>query len=777
MEKFERFSHKTTVPIIDELGRKIDERTMLNIPFVELFPDEPFVIIDWTANGHKPSTEQLSQPIFYGSEKYYGCFMWGSAVKQGQTIGVTHDILYDVMAIKNVEDCQRAQRWLFANGYYGAGKGELNIKVLPPHTMTRWGLVEDGFGYVSREVVTAMNDPSNLPPVILGKSRDNFSSFQRLKWTEELAQEMTPLIMDKIMDMADPTLMLFSQGASFDRKSELVNLDPIMIEHPYVANALSRACADIYTRLATSIPVNGDYRLAVPTSEPTVCWPGHSGLIVEERYPVDSNGSLQAVDISTSKTEEERISKLEVVQYSLVNDLFHAKGCLGIADGMDCDVILCSEDIKVGKLEEWNILVFVNRWAAGSCAGVNASWAHDLQGLDHDGDGVKLVDCNDMPVYWQAVKDLHFQETPKLKKTKTPILTADNRPQFILRCMGNLVGFATNVTSTTFMVKDREMLSHNLGFSSEVALDKALNFFIKCGTDGLKTQIDMKDIESQLGVLQTNLRKQFGGMAPWTTWPNEFAFRRGIPLVDVELDELDTVNVKNAVKPFMDGTIAEICRLSLPNLQNVLETPIKTRLLTEFRDWAMSVPAVQMECAKVVQVWFNARNKRVNWSDPRSILDFRAEFNIEVQKWVQREQVDPKVAASALWRAAHSARSGDASGASVFIAFPEESNWIVKMKPGLKHGRSTIIVGLNFQLPGLDELDCEVKIIDMAKLQNGKMIVRKAVVAEVEGQIQPVGMPTNVIGVIAANADQPQVGMYIARIHRISSGAWRCELS
>jgi hypothetical protein len=77
----------------------------------------------------------------------------------------------------------------------------------------------------------------------------------------------------------------------------------------------------------------------------------------------------------------------------------------------------------------------------------------------------------------------------------------------------------------------------------------------------------------------------------------------------------------------------------------------------------------------------------------------------------------------------------------------------------------------------VDELDCEVKIIDMAKLQHGKMIVRKAVVAEVEGQVQPLDMPSNVIGVIASNADQPQVGSYFARIRKVSNGSWRCELA
>ena len=114
------------------------------------------------------------------------------------------------------------------------------------------------------------------------------------------------------------------------------------------------------------------------------------------------------------------------------------------------------------------------------------------------------------------------------------------------------------------------------------------------------------------------------------------------------------------------------------------------------------------------------------------------------------------------------------AAASVFIAFPEASRWIVAEKPGLKStGLATILTGCNYQVPGLEELEAEVEVVDVTTEKNGKQWVRKAICGAVEGQLPPPSStyPENMIGLVAVNADQPEKGAYFARIKKVSSGA------
>jgi hypothetical protein len=111
--------------------------------------------------------------------------------------------------------------------------------------------------------------------------------------------------------------------------------------------------------------------------------------------------------------------------------------------------------------------------------------------------------------------------------------------------------------------------------------------------------------------------------------------------------------------------------------------------------------------------------------------------------------VDERVAASPLWRVAHSSRSSNAGAASVFIAFPEASRWIVAEKPGLKStGVATILTGCNYQVPGLEELKAEVEVVDVTTEKNGKHWVRKAICVAVEGPLPPQSdlYPENMMG-------------------------------
>ena len=99
--------------------------------------------------------------------------------------------------------------------------------------------------------------------------------------------------------------------------------------------------------------------------------------------------------------------------------------------------------------------------------------------------------------------------------------------------------------------------------------------------------------------------------------------------------------------------------------------------------------------------------------------------------------------------------------------------------PGLKStGLATILTGCNYQVPGLEELEIEVQVVDVTTEKNGKHWVRKAICGAVNGQLPPQSSiyPENMIALIAVNADQPEKGMYFARIKKVSSGAWMCVL-
>ena len=93
-------------------------------------------------------------------------------------------------------------------------------------------------------------------------------------------------------------------------------------------------------------------------------------------------------------------------------------------------------------------------------------------------------------------------------------------------------------------------------------------------------------------------------------------------------------------------------------------------------------------------------------------------------------------------------------------------------------GLATILTGCNYQVPGLEELEAEVEVVDVTTEKNGKQWVRKAICGAVEGQLPPQSdlYPENMIGLVAVNADQPERGAYFARIKKVSSGAWKCVL-
>lgn len=800
-----QLKNSVTVEIIDRYGYKLDEQIWRNTPLAELYPKEKLVMIQWTAEGdnQRPTIEELQTPVEYNGRKYYGCYGWGSAVKRGVTLGLTNDFPSKKGPVKLVEDGQRVGRWLMAQGTFGGFTAEkLTIGIVPPGTIMGAGPVEDGFGYIKKSLIEKFARKERIE---LGAARENWTFFQRIPW-EKVKDEFAPLITEACIDASDPEKMLWQSPHSAEQKKELYNANKEMIEHPFVAAALNRSAQDYFARLCTSVYLHGVYRTAVPTTCPTICWPGHSGKIEIDRSPIDSYGSIQAVNVKRDKAEEARISKMEVVQHSISSKEFSAKGCLGIVDDdlLDYDIVICSEDIKMAKdlkaarkaseLTLENVVVpFLQIWSANSVVGVNAAWAKKRMGLDHDGDGVRLTDCKDLPSFWKAVKELPEGETPKLPKSKRPLADGDLRAEMIYKSMYNLVGFATNVAGATFMVSDREWLAKELGFKNEEALDNRLNYFIKAGTDGYKCDIDQEKIAAEIAVMQSNIRRMFGRTAPWTKWNgDEWAFKRALPyVIQKRLDDnrvfvgsaddpihLSDRQAQLSVWPFMDGTVAEIARMALPQIEPHWSESVSIRPLTAFRCWAPFPDKNQAEQAKEVQFWFNARVTRVNWTDNKSIQSFKIALAERIEEWLATG-ISRKDAAYALWHQSHSSRGADASAASVFLAFPDECLEIVRSKPG-EVVKEVVLTGLNHQIPNFKSGTLkDLRVADITTLKNGKKIVRRVLVGKAPGQVAPKdkALPANLIAFIAANCDQPDPGEYkIVTISQIGPASWLAKL-
>ena len=239
--------------------------------------------------------------------------------------------------------------------------------------------------------------------------------------------------------------------------------------------------------------------------------------------------------------------------------------------------------------------------------------------------------------------------------------------------------------------------------------------------------------------------------------------------------ELQNGQLKNAIWHWMDGTVAEICKITLPTLNAVLEEPIKVRPLTEYRKWAMIVQPEEIEHARQFQGWYNSLVTRVNFEDPSEIISFRAAVQAEVKE--RGKTSDPWTFANALWYVAHSARSHENQAASVFIAFEDFALDITKDKPGQEIS-SIIVTGVHYQVPNFEGGTFRVRIQEVETEKYGKRLIRKVICGPVPGQIvKDKSLPNDLIGFIAMNVDQPEVGSYLATLMPLGHKSWHCYLT
>ena len=790
MTKFEKLDNELTVPIIDQNGVTVgDPLNLRNVPIVELYPNEPVCVIDWiVADSQRPDEDEIRVPVPYNGQMLFGLYAWGSAVKRGQTIGLVRDVLVQDGPLTEVERAIKAGRMLLGQGIYGGLKGTFTIDVLAEGVKVGSNWTADGQGMIRRSV--ALAGYNGADKIRLGRGKQSYQMWQRLPWSAELQAELKPIIDETLHDLAISHKWLRDhKDATWDEKKALTDLDPErMILHPYIAGAISRASGEDMFRVATTVDIPTSVRIAVAThAVKRAAVVGRHTLV---RYPVDANGSIQAVEGYAEK-EAARIAELEVIQHCLASKKAMANGTLIVVDDDEMpegvDIVLCVDDIKMGskahgRREVEGVLAFNQWFDAGSAMGVNPEWARERMGLDYDGDLVFDYAMTEFPKTYAAVEALPPQETPKLMKSHHRIKTNDRRAVMAVNSMCNIVGFATNMMSSTFAVADRIGLAKEMGYRSLEELDYHLNRLIKIGTDGFKTmEWDREKTQKQLVFLQKAIRLALSRSAPWTRWKrSEWAFRRGVPEFYAEDNKPgDKITAMNWVPSFFDGTVAQICRLTLPSLKAILGVPIEQKPLSAYRNWALPVDEFNLAVAHEMQMRYNGRAKRTNWQDPNEVKKFRMWWQDELRNWTETMELT-NLEASALWREAHSAKSDEASGASVFIGFPEECRWIIREKPGKnKPDTETLVLGLQYVFDQEPEhLTCEVEVREFEQVKNGKRLIRKVVCGNVPGKKdarEP--YPADLIGMVEVKADQPELGKYIAVLTASGHGkSWHCKL-
>jgi hypothetical protein len=317
-------------------------------------------------------------------------------------------------------------------------------------------------------------------------------------------------------------------------------------------------------------------------------------------------------------------------------------------------------------------------------------------------------------------------------------------------------------------------------------LDCTIQGFMKIGQDMYKTFIDMDKKVQLLTIFDKKLEK-LGLKAPWTDWPNDYAFKHMIPSV-IKREELEQEwvvkmsdkDANEAVWPAMAGTVPTICRWTLPSLKDVHEVQIDILPQGFFRRWVLKPSDELYQEARAFQDWYNARSERVNWTDPASVKKLRKDMLEPIETWLAKRSVVE--ASDALWWVAHSMSDDLSASASVFIAFPEECKRIVGTKPGKGAKHLYIVSGLHNQLPeNPDELefDGEIMTVSWPDKKLKVNVARKIIVASVPGQVPPSNttLPNRTLAFFVVDRAQPDDGRYHIKLTRFSKASHSALLS
>jgi len=325
-----------------------------------------------------------------------------------------------------------------------------------------------------------------------------------------------------------------------------------------------------------------------------------------------------------------------------------------------------------------------------------------------------------------------------------------------------------------------------------------LNWGVKNGTDAFKTVSPTGELMTMMFQYQ-NLLSPHVHSAGYAKWDN--AFLHTLPLIVTE-SKVESITVKDGQKrkqtwvkaeghdnwilvdkntairciwPEQNGLCARIAREALRMLYNA---PISIEKLCQRKPLTHWLGYVKKPSQELYNIAMFLKSRWIEILSSTPTSDNEAVANAKKQFQHECEEVNQPGLAEALWWVSHSNRNDEATAGSVFAGFPDECKRILKDKPGLQHGFSTLVVGVQYQCPDLVDASLPVEIIKFTHTKMGKPTIRFAVVGELENQVQPqdMGMPRNMIGLIPLNGAVPQPGQYNAHISKTSAGAWEIVL-
>lgn len=800
---FKPLNKSMVVPVIDCHGKQLTtsairnsqlvtlpvEREFWNSPWMEFFADEPVVIIDWKTGLEdiaefvrknsqgvdgikgkalikKLRAELFARPIVFNGHSFYGCYAWGSAVKSGQTIGMTHDFLVEIGLMHEAEDGPRISRMLLPNGMYGGSKlANPKILFLPPGAMYKGYRVDDGCGLMAEEDALSVKREGTTE-IEYNPTAQSMYVWQRFPW-DKIGPTAMLLIKERLVNLDALGLeMEYFEDALSKYKQALIDADELMRFHPYVAGSVKKSAKPIIIQLGSTVPLPTKTFYAVPGAcENDFALPEgmEQDFGIVQTYPADDSSSTRAIIKNEFgdpqwKSESKRLVDQQAIQYTLSGRLWTAKGSMQLIPKKlmgGYDFILCKEDIKlhpslkqirsseISELAMGETVFAITQWIGpGQCMAVpngnNGDGIWKSMGRDTDGDiGAYMgINARSMPI-WLAAKEWRgLTSTYKIPKTHSPLRY---RIEMIMNSILNMVGFATNNQALTYACapRIRPARAASMHFKNERGMDVAFNADIKDGTDCHKSRVDSDAIQTRMAQRQNKLLEYFRKGAPWTNWMNNDMipsmlpdFEENLP-VEIRMRAASDAEFRRSpewrmnIQKECDGsTIAEIWRYVRPWLEEqykaymragiipadaipqFLDKGIKTMLLSDFVDWAPPIDNRDMDAGFQQYQRFCVLASQVSMENDFALSSFKESWIVDCARWAANMGWSLEYAAWVLWRCAHHSRSSRAGAASVFIGFPEQCLKIVKDKPGTMTGSQlrTIVVGLNYNFDYIPDM-------------------------------------------------------------------------
>lgn len=863
------------MPLPNSNGKRVLKQRVYRVsPIQALWPEDVKVIIlDWTRSiaavereirediskakeaGATPPNFNLEKeerlaalikkPIEFKGVDYYGFYGWGSAVKRNQTLGLDKDIGVISGLTEIAEDASRYLRAFLPSSLYGGGHlKSARVLVLPDRTEYKGYMIADGCGLIKESIATALRDPDSRD-IQLGRGRQSYLAWQRHGW-ERIKDIAERLILENLKTVGSINWVLTKIDAEAGGyKRALVDADEDMLMHPYLRLSGNVSVKKLLQELGTTVPLETYVRVAVPTKLDTVVWDGDDKLLCS-RHPMDSWQSQMALQVDKSgdyETELELIRNMVVYQVTETSTTTTGKGIrIVVPDEImgDYDLVITVEDLKMianrsvrayrkkvkdhylkGRLTvetiEDLVISITQAYAPGCVFGIEPElWKS--QGGDFDGDMGFLSPCSAYPVIWDSARSWFGRDkTWKIAKSRSDLT---KRPEMLVSVLGNSVGFATNVVSSTFVVQpDNRQHMADLLFAAGVTrrptvewLDMWCNKIIKVMTDGFKTLVNMVAENATLHKAQQAISTNYGGTASWAIWSQDRspAFTSIVPMFYHQLSEETlewaAADKDNRRQPEFKlhigpeqytGTCAKIYGLVQPwILEQYRKTAVTGKdgasysfleLLdikpgSHYIGWAPHVSDMMLNLGLEMVREFSGLSRMVLWSSGEEVQSFKETWQSMCASW--SEQFSSREEATyVLWRSAHHATVGGSSAAAVFMGFPEEAMQIVIHKPGLleqqHEGVVALLVGVDYNFMGgrapelMGPVTVQVYEIPWRGAFRLAVVLDEPLPAMKDSEKFPYGM----IGMTAAELREggkfytnPQPGSYVARFKRNRSG-------